>query len=587
MSGRFINCGKQLTSSVWAALFIAQAVGGTAACCQSSQLIAEVSPEPYLPGGSDNVLFRPRWSLPLNGSICKPSDNDQAKPSADNTSGMAARPALKSVQQDLRSAPSAKSAEFSSATAIRKKDSSENARNIGTSTDISNIERLTLTPPLTFAPAIEKAENLGQLQKINQVQKQAQKTEQIQKIEPVKKIVTDKLTDPEPQETAETIKAVRPDSAKLLQSGVSVWDTANVGKILEHLVDIHCSSSKEAQQLDKDVSHFSGFTQRGITAAKDSFCHAVSMEGTDPSQRGGKLILDDKIKVRDKATAEYQRQQYVDKIHSQVVSSMMQVAMGLGVSDRDRREKIVGSGYASLVALVGDEEAGHAVQSMTNWLGKIRVPESAFKAPAWDTIERDAKLESIIRAALEHDAVVTEIKKRVERYAHPNKAKARASKVIDTTLSAVSLLSPGFAVPLTAEAALDAYIMATGGSEELKLEKELVYDKRIQSRLKVLDQEATLALDNYRFALVTHNPSLLAFSQAIISDMASEPVASQLISRNVTSPDNTAGANNVSAGAAEEIIPLIKESKFENPAMINIPFTQHHTQQTDEAASAL
>mgnify|MGYP000246415110 FL=1 len=55
-------------------------------------------------------------------------------------------------------------------------------------------------------------------------------------------------------------------------------------------------------------------------------------------------------------------------------------------------------------------------------------------------------------------------------------------------------------------------------------------DKRIQSRLKVLGQEASLALDNYRYAIVTKNPPLLAFSQEVIENLTGKPDSIGLIS---------------------------------------------------------
>ena len=348
-----------------------------------------------------------------------------------------------------------------------------------------------------------------------------------------------------------------PKPVQMIEMGVSFWDTSSIDRIVETLVDTHFNQSKEAQALNRKVEHYGKVPARAMFIVKDSLNTSTKIGGTNPSQRGGKIALDENIKITDIASAEYERQRYVDKIHSQVVSSLAQIAMGLGTTDATRRERIIESGSKSLTSLVGEDTAKNTVQGLTSWLNRIKVPEEAFNKPAWDTIERESKLETVLKAALAKDPVVAEVRKRLYRYAHPGKVKSGTSKVVEGTLATVSWLSPGFAIPVGAEVALDAYIAATGGSEESKLEKELIYDKRVQSRLKVLDQEASLALDNYRFAVVTKNPTLLAFSEALIADMASEPVANEVLIGQVV----TGEVRKQSA----QVIPGIKESKDLKP----------------------
>jgi hypothetical protein len=346
----------------------------------------------------------------------------------------------------------------------------------------------------------------------------------------------------------------------IIESGISIWDTANIDKIIETLVDSHFSNSKEAQVLDKKVEHFSKAPAKAVAIVKDSLNTSMRIGGTDPSARGGRIVLDENLKISDKATAEYERQRYVDKIHSHIVSALAQIAMGLGTEDPARRTQIIEAGYKSLSSLVGEEKAKNTVQGLTTWLNRVPVLDETFKKLPWDTMERETKLETVLKAALAKDPVVAEVRKRVERYAHPGKIKSGTSKVVEGTLATVSWLSPGFAIPIGAEVALDAYIAATGGSEESKLEKELIYDKRIQSRLKVLDQEATLALDNYRFAIVTKNPSLLAFSEALIADMANEQVANEVLIGQVLTGD--------AKKQAQQVIPGIKESKTADQSVL-------------------
>jgi len=363
------------------------------------------------------------------------------------------------------------------------------------------------------------------------------------------------LTATEQSTTASDSTAVAPEGTKVIEAGVSLWDSANISKVVEHLVDLNFVNSKEAKDLDKKVQHFSSKPVRAFASAKDALNQSFVYEGTDPSQRMGKLVLEDKAKIRDHVTAEYERQKYVDKIHSQIISALSQIATGLGTADSVRKAQIVDSGVKSLSNLVGAEQADKAMISLTSWLSSAKVADSVFERPAWDTMERDSKLESVLRGAFEKDPVISAVKKRVNRYANPGKLKSGTSRAVETTLTMASWLAPGWTIPIAAEAALDGFIAATGGTEESKIEKELIYDKRIQSRLKVLSSEASLALDNYRFAVVTKNPPLLTFSEALIADMSNDNIAEEVLG----------GQVDANKQLAQQAIPEIKESKVPEP----------------------
>jgi hypothetical protein len=344
-----------------------------------------------------------------------------------------------------------------------------------------------------------------------------------------------------------------PASKKIITGEVSTWQgPINVDRIINSLVDKNFTTSSEARKLDKQLKHLSSPTQKAISVTKDSFNDALGYQGFDPSARAGKLILDDNYKVRDRAWAEYERQKYVDKIHLQVVSGMMQIAEALGMTDTARAAQVLATGQDSLDSLVGKDEAGRTVQGLKTWLNHVTPANSSFSQTPWNTIERNKKLEAVLKEALKQDPLVAEITQKVERYAHPGKLKAGSSRVVETTLNAISILGPGFAIPVGAEVLDTAFKQSTGGSEEHKLERELLLDKRIQSRLKVLSQEAALALDNYRFALVTKNPTLLVFSEEIIGNMTGRSNLPKIVSADP------------SALASPQIAPEIKESQTQN-----------------------
>lgn len=331
-------------------------------------------------------------------------------------------------------------------------------------------------------------------------------------------------------------------SDKIIKAQVSAWEgPIDVNQIITYLVDKNFETSMEAQKLDQQVQHFEKLPAKAVAVAKDSLENNFNYQGFDPSIRASKLILDKKYHVRNNAWAQYERQKYVDKVHLEVVTSMMQIAEGLGMSDKTRGAEVVAIGKGALQTVVGPEEAERSVKGLTNWLAAIKVPNTSFDQAPWSTIDRNKKLEEVVKTAIKEDPVVNEVTSKLEHYANPGKVKAAAAHVVETTLNGIAIFGPGFAIPAGAVAIETSLRQATGGTEENKLERELLLDKRIQSRLKVVSQEAALALDNYRFALVTKNPPLLAFSQEILGNMSGKSNATKIVSAQTgtsTPPNN-------------------------------------------------
>ncbi len=339
-------------------------------------------------------------------------------------------------------------------------------------------------------------------------------------------------------------------TGKLISGEISAWDGPfNVDRIVNHLLDTHFENSPEGQKLDKQVKRHAGLGHRALAVTKDSFQYAIEYQGIGPSTRGGKLVLDSPdLKIRNKAWADYVRQKYIDKIHAQVVSSLMQISEGIGNSESDHGAQTIAAGKAELAALVGSEEAEKAVKALTLWLNNTNFSYATFAQRPWNTMERSKKLEEVLTAAVNHDPVIAAVTKRVNKYANPGTLQLRSSQVIQPALNLCSLLSPGYIGTAIAEPLLVGYKIGTGGSEENKLEREMLFDKRIQSRLKVLNQEASLALDNYRYALITKNPPLLAFSQEVVENLTGS-----------SNSLNSAGVHDVDV--PDSFVPEIKESE--------------------------
>lgn len=304
-------------------------------------------------------------------------------------------------------------------------------------------------------------------------------------------------------------------------ASVSATDAQNlVASRIDQLLESALEHDPQSKVFDKAVAHYRKKTQVAIAETKDTIDYLIPYRGFGPSSEAGDVILDEQVKLKSRASAEYARQRHIDDTHVKVVSNMMQIAMGLGNTDKAKGAESVSEGYASLKELVGQEEADRTLEMLNSWMRELDVPASVFSQSAWDVNERREKMQTVMATALEQDAVLHEIKKRLHKYNKRSKFARASAHIVQTVLGAASL-TPTFVGP-AAKTALVAFVMATGGPESCKLLKELYLDKRFESRWKVLNEEAHMALENYHIAMLTKNPVLLACSESLIDQMAGE-----------------------------------------------------------------
>ncbi|MFN8659763.1 MAG: hypothetical protein U0105_25735 [Candidatus Obscuribacterales bacterium] len=314
---------------------------------------------------------------------------------------------------------------------------------------------------------------------------------------------------------------LNPQKPERLDASINTDDGGNlVSRTVERLLEKALDNDDQAKQLDKAVLHYRKASQRALAQTKDAADYIVPYRGFGPSIEAANLVTGEKISVKSRAAAEYARQKHVDETHIKVVSSVMQMAMGLGMSDPEKGAATVDSGFQSLKSLVGEEEATRTKDTLAAWSKEIVVPESVYAQGAWDVQLRQNKRKLVLEAALDNDEVLHQITKHLHKYGHKSKFTRMSSQVIQTTL-ATAALTPSFIGP-AAKTALLAYVMATGGPESCKLLKELYLDKRFESRWKVLNEESHLALENYQIAILTRNPVLLACSESFVSEMSGE-----------------------------------------------------------------
>ncbi|HEY9786710.1 MAG TPA: hypothetical protein V6D17_15010 [Candidatus Obscuribacterales bacterium] len=296
---------------------------------------------------------------------------------------------------------------------------------------------------------------------------------------------------------------------------------------MDRLLEAALDRDAKTKTLDMAVAHYRKKTQIVIAETKDAIDYMIPYRGFGPSSEAGDVILGEKLKLKSRASAEYARQKHIDETHLKVTTSMFQVAMGLGMPDRQRGDEITQSGMNSLKELVGEEEAQATFQMLSRLAKDTVIPEHIYAQKIWDVAQKQDKHKHIVEASLEEDPIVREIKRRINKYNHKSKFSMVTSHVVQTTLGVASL-TPSFVGP-AAKLALLTYVMATGGPESCKLLKELYLDKRFESRCKVINEEAHMALDNYQLALLTRNPVLLACSESVLGQMIGETALKEVM----------------------------------------------------------
>jgi hypothetical protein len=342
------------------------------------------------------------------------------------------------------------------------------------------------------------------------------------------------------------VNVQQPKQAKRFDASVSAMDAENaVASRIDALLESALARDSQTKTLDAAVAHYRTKTQQAIAETKDTIDYLIPYRGFGPSSEAGDIILDEKVKLKSRASAEYARQRHIDDTHVKVVANMMQLAMGLGSSDKEKGATIAAEGYASMKELVGQEEADRTLEMLNTWMKEVQVPDSVYAQGVWDVAKRQDNIKTVITTALEQDAVLHEITKRVHKYNHKSKFARASSHVVETTLG-VAALTPTFVGP-AAKAALTAFVMATGGPESCKLLKELYLDKRFESRWKVLNEEAHLALENYHIGILTHNPVLIATSESIIDQMAGDEIVQKVLGTSVLPKQAVAAAKDSTA----------------------------------------
>ena len=297
------------------------------------------------------------------------------------------------------------------------------------------------------------------------------------------------------------------------------------------LVKSALENNDRSRKAEKAFKRFNSTSSKTAAKSKDAINIIVPYRGFESSSEAGDIILEEKLALKSLAAAEWAKQKELDETQLTVASSMMEAAMGFGAKDETQQLKMLMRAHKKLSDLVGDDLAQNTVTKLAAWKKRIAEPKGIYEAELWAPAEQEEKIKALVESASKRDAVMLKIEKTVKKYNHKSKAAMAAGKIIEGGLGAACLV-PSFVGP-GAQVALTAYEMATGGSEENKLLRQIYLGKRRESRMRMLERKAQLALHNYEIGKASHNLVLMAVSESILDEMAGETVSGQVLGADI------------------------------------------------------
>jgi hypothetical protein len=312
---------------------------------------------------------------------------------------------------------------------------------------------------------------------------------------------------------------IGPENYKPLEGSATYTDiNAFFGNNVNKLTKTALAKNSKYEEAAKAVAHYRTGMQKTIRASKDALNYVIPYRGFSMSIEGARVVLDQDQKVNNLFVAELVKQKYEDEMHSKVMVSMMQIAMGMGLSNPDESQAAVNQGMEGLKKLTSDEEAAATLAAMNEMKDQLNIPEGIFAQHNWDVDASDRIFQKALDTASNDDPLIDHIKTKAKKYIHGTAFNVAAS-AIQSSLAAVTLLSGSPMISVGAEAASTAFVMATGGPEENKILAELYFGKRIEIRRKRISDEVRLAMANYDKALMTHNGPQLAMSEIVLADL--------------------------------------------------------------------
>lgn len=299
---------------------------------------------------------------------------------------------------------------------------------------------------------------------------------------------------------------------------------ANVDSELSHqlseMLRVAVRREPGNDELKQAVEKFNRGSEKGKFGAKDVGFSCLGLpRGLEGSIEGAKLVLGEEpehLKHLEAAECGFQLQS--DRLHAQICEAVLKLAAGLGGRGEEAGRRNAAA-LADLERLVGSKEAAAVAEMVIEWTQKTKLPAGIWQQRPWDFVALKAKVGAAEDIATQHDFSVIGLRNKLHHFSDHGKTKRRSARLVEGTVSAVTMFGPGFGTPLAAHSVGAMWGVGNGGSEESKLLKELYYQKQIESRTRTLRAEAELALTAYQEALRTKNAALLVCSEAMVAQL--------------------------------------------------------------------
>ncbi|MBU6451445.1 MAG: hypothetical protein KGS72_06690 [Cyanobacteria bacterium REEB67] len=330
------------------------------------------------------------------------------------------------------------------------------------------------------------------------------------------------------------------NKANVLTGGVQQCTAPElIGAQLDLLLDSSLGADRHYDDLTKSVAHYRTTSSKVVTKTKEAVNVMVPYRGCGPSRAAADVILDEKpVDPTDAESAAYSKQRVVDEAHPAIVRAVLQVAEAYGQSEalplepgRDAAGGVIAASKPSskmerarleLADLVGIEQADKTIALIGSVSRRETLPANVFKSDELDMARQEELVRELTNRAMKSDPVVAQLKKRLHKYSDHSYLAEKFSGLVQGSMSVISVFGPGFFIPTAAEAVSTSYIMATGGKEDDKLLKSIYFDKRLESRWRTVNKEATMSVSAYDRAIRHKNKTLLIASQSIMVQLVGE-----------------------------------------------------------------
>jgi len=236
----------------------------------------------------------------------------------------------------------------------------------------------------------------------------------------------------------------------------------------------------------------------------------LDLRGFDWSKEGADVLTDTELNPKNELAREYILRKQCDEREVKKSALLLQFAL---YADRDLNRTL--ATLHDLERVVGKEEARRLADEIMQL--KPQYVEVSDPRLLLDFEQKAGLLTKILECSAKQDPVLCKLSARMGTYNHRSKAMRTTAKVVYSSLGIASF-TPTLVAPI-AEAALLSFMMATGGPEQDKLLKEIYIQKAMESRCRLLNEQAHLVMEGIDLARSTQNRRLLVCTQYLLQQM--------------------------------------------------------------------